>query len=84
MKACSVVTLAFASVILTTVASKPGAAIEKQAAAPVTLLAGPTGTLTFIQPVTPAVPQPEAATFGRVAVTRTLTRPPILVATRTP
>jgi hypothetical protein len=64
MKACSVVTLALASVILTTVASKPGAAIEKQAAAPVTLFAGPWGPTTFIQPATPTVAQPEAATFA--------------------
>jgi hypothetical protein len=63
VKACSVATLALATVILTTVASKPRAATEKQAAAPVTVLAGPPGPQTFIQPVMPTVPQPEAATF---------------------
>ena len=62
-KACSVATLALATTIFTALLPNPGAAIEKQAARPVSLLAGPSGPPSFIRPPTPTAPQPEAATF---------------------
>jgi hypothetical protein len=58
-----VLAVAFALAISSIVVSEASAAPEKQAASPVTLLAGPAGPLTFIRPAAPTVPQPEAATF---------------------
>lgn len=52
-----------AAAILALVAGDPAAAMERQPAARISLLAGPDGPASFIQPELPAVAQPEAATF---------------------
>ena len=56
--------LAFAIVIASAVFVGPSVALEWQKAPQVPLLAGPSGTLTFIRPAPATVPQPESATFN--------------------
>ena len=55
--------LAFFTAVAIAAFIAPSAAVERQQAPKVPLLAGPPGELTFIQPAPATVPQPEAATF---------------------
>lgn len=57
------VTLALIAAICTTISIQPAAALEMQQGSKISLLAGPDGPSSYVRPVTPTVPQPEAATF---------------------
>lgn len=64
LKACSLaVTLALVAAICTTVSSQPAAALEVQPGSKIPLLLGPEGPPSYVPPVTPTVPQREAAAF---------------------
>jgi len=61
--ASSAVALTLAAAFFALFGTNPATAAEKKEAVPVPLVAGPQGPVTFIRPATPAVAQPEAATF---------------------